>query len=538
MRVLEDADQRLELWERMLTAVKAQSLAEWEAVFDVDPNVFAEQYRRGPEVLDHPQLIHDGRVIVVEDAERGPVRQPGALIAASATPADPTRRAPRLDEHHNEILTEATVAAGSAAPAQLDSAGVPVGELPLAGITILELATQFAAPQASMLLADLGARVIKIESLDGDQVRVMIPFPEAGGVRVTQGKESICVDLQTDEGKSIVFELAARVDVVMQGFRAGVVERLGLDDASIRAANPDVIYVNANGYGVDGPYCRKPAYAPSIAAAIGVAHANLGSAAPSGEDLSLAEIRDGARRLYGAGALANAQPDGLAALGVASAIMFGVVARDRGHGGQELFTSMLSTGAHVMSAQTVDWPGSVAEPAVDADLRGFQALYRVYDAAAGYVFLAAPTRREWERLVATPAFAGLAADGRFGDPSARAAHDNELAEALGTVFATAAADQWERELLAVDVGCVAVNTDGIEVILLDTPLGRDSGYVADVVHPVFDEMPRIAPLIRFSRSATQAKPGILAGQHTDAILAELGRDAAAIADLRERGIVG
>ena len=258
-----------------------------------------------------------------------------------------------------------------------------------------------------MLLADLGARVVKIESLDGDQVRVMLPFPEAGGVRVTQGKESICVDVQTDEGKAIVVELASKVDVVLQGFRAGVVERLGLDDASIRRVNPDVIYVNANGYGVDGPYGRKPAYAPSIAAAIGVSYTNLGSAAPTGEDSSLAEIRNGARRLYGAGALANAQPDGLAALGVASAIMFGIVARDRGHGGQELFTSMLSTGAHVMSAQTVDWPGSVAEASVDADLRGFQALYRVYDAATGFVFLAAPTQHEWERLVATPAFAGL-----------------------------------------------------------------------------------------------------------------------------------
>ncbi len=389
-----------------------------------------------------------------------------------------------------------------------------------------------------MLLADLGARVIKVESLDGDQVRVMLPFPEAGGVRVTQGKESICIDVQTDEGRAMTVELASRVDVVVQGFRAGVVERLGLDAGSIRAVNPDVIYVNANGYGVAGPYGRKPAYAPSIAAATGVPHTNLGPTAPAGRDLTIAQIRDGARRLSGAGAMANAQPDGIAALGVATVIMVGIVARDRGHGGQTLFTSMLNTGAHAMSAQTVDWPGSTAEPSVDAELRGFHALYRVYDAAVGHVFLAAPTTRAWDRLVATTAFAFLTDDTQFADPLARASHDTELVAALGAVFATAPADQWERDLLAVDVGCVAVNTDGIEALLMDTTFGRDSGYLADVVHPSFDEMPRIAPLIRFSRSATQAKAGILAGQHTDDILTELGHDAAAIADLRQRGIVG
>ena len=270
-----------------------------------------------------------------------------------------------------------------------------------------------------MLLADLGARVIKVESLDGDQVRVMLPFPEAGGVRVTQGKESICIDVQTDEGRAIALELASGSTSWCRASDAGVVERLGLDAASIRDVNPDVIYVNANGYGVAGPYGRKPAYAPSIAAATGVPHTNLGPTAPAGKDLTIAQIRDGARRLSGAGAMANAQPDGIAALGVATAIMVGIVARDRGHGGQTLFTSMLNTGAHAMSAQTVDWPGSTAEPSVDAELRGFHTLYRVYDAAVGHVFLAAPTTRAWDRLVATTAFAFLADDMRFADPPAR-----------------------------------------------------------------------------------------------------------------------
>ncbi|MET0147027.1 MAG: CoA transferase [Ilumatobacteraceae bacterium] len=534
---LEDPDLRLELWTRMLEAANSKSLAEWEDVFDADPNVFAEHYREGVEILSHPQLLHDEMIVELDDVERGTVRQPGPIVKAGATPADTSRSAPRLDEHRDEIIAEAAAAAAAAATAPAADVVPPAGGLPLAGVTILELATQFAAPQGPTLLTDLGARVIKIETLAGDQIRIMLPFPEAGGARVMQGKESICIDLATDEGKAIAFELASTADVVLQGYRAGVVVRLGLDDASIRAVNPDVIYVNAPGYGVDGPYGRKPAYAPSIGAAVGIPQTNLGAAAPSGKDFTIDEIRDGARRLSGAGTMANAQADGLAALGVATAILFGLVARDRGCGGQELFTSMVNTGAHAMSAHAVDWPGSVPEPSVDADLRGFHALYRVYDAADGFVFLAATTQREWERLVAAAPFAVLATDGRFGDAAARHDHDHELVAAIASVFATRPADEWERDLLAGQIGCVAVNTDGVEAILQDSPLGRDSGYIADIVHPTFDEMPRIAPLVRFSRSSTQAAAGVLAGQQTDAILGELGRDAAAIADLRARGIV-
>ena len=532
----DDPDQRMELWTRMLEAANTKSLSDWEHIFDTDPNVFAEQFRQGVEVLEHPQLRHDEMVIDLDDAERGPVRQPGPIVKAAGTPADVTHSAPRLDEHRAEILDAARVgAATTAAPA---STGAPEGELPLAGVTILELAVQYAAPNGPTLLTDLGARVIKIEQFEGDQIRIMLPFPEAAGCKVMQGKESICIDLRTDEGKAIAFELASTADVIMQGYRAGVMERLGLDDASVRAVNPDVIFVNAPGYGVDGPYGRRPAYAPSIAAAAGMPLTNLGAAAPSGKDLTIEEIQNGARRMSAAGTMTNAQADGFASLGVATAILFGLVARDRGCGGQELFTSMVNTGAHAMSAHTVDWPGSNGESSVDTELRGFGALYRVYDASDGFVFLAAPKVREWGRVVAVLApYVDLAGDRRFADAAARREHDAALTEVLATTFVQRTADDWEREMLAADVGCVAVNTVSIEHLLLETPFGRESGYVADVVHPTFDEIPRIAPMIRFSRSATQALPGVLAGQQTDAVLTELGRDADAIEDLRRREIV-
>lgn len=525
-------EKRQELWTRMLEAARAKTLAEWTAIFDADPNVFAEQFRNGPVALDHPQLLHDGFTVEVEDTERGAVRQSAAIVKAAGTPADLTRSAPTLDEHRDEILALASEAV--AAPART----VDTDDLPLAGVTVLELATLFAAPHGTTMLTDLGARVIKVEPLAGDRIRMILPFPEAGGFKVMQGKSSIAIDLTTPEGVAIIRQVAATADVVVQGYRAGAMAKLGLDYRSVQATNPDVIYVNAPGYGVDGPYGAKPAYAPSIGAASGIPLANVGATVEERADLTMEEIQDGARRLSAASTSANAQADGFAALGVATAILFGLTARDRGAGGQELFSSMINTGCHAMSAQAVTYPGAPREPAPGADLRGLGSLYRIYDAAEGYVFLAAPTNAEWEALTdALAPYVDLAGDARFADRATRNGNTAALIDVLTGVFARRTASDWEAELLPKGIGCVEVTTDFIETKLFDDSFGRASGYVTDVVHPILDEHIRLAPYIRFSRSRTQALPGVMNGDQTDEILAELGTTADEIADLRQRGVV-
>lgn len=530
--LLEDPDKRLELWTRMLEAARRRSLEEWQAVFEADPNVFAEVFRRGPGVLDHPQLVHDGLVVEVVDAERGPVRQPGPLVSASKTPAELGSSAPLLDEHRDAILA----VLDSDAPSVASAVGDEPRDLPLAGVTILELAVLFAAPHGPTMLSDLGARVIKVEPLEGDPIRTIIPFPESGGAKVMQGKESICVDLTTPEGLAIVQDLARQADVVVQGFRAGAARRLQLDYEAVRALNPDVVYVNAPGYGVDGPYGGRPAYAPSIGATVGMALANVGASVPEGADLDIDQVRDGARRLSAGTGMANAQADGFAGLGVATGILVGLVARARGGGGQELFTSMVNTGAHAMSASVIDYPGAPAACEADVELRGYHALYRVYDAAEGWVFLAAPGDSAWDRLA--KALAGrveLATDARFADPTSRQAHDAELTSVLAEVFATRTDREWEADLLGAGVGCVAVTTDPIEAFMLE--VGDESGYLAPVTHPIFDDHLRLAPTVELSRSATRALPGVLAGSHTDVVLAELGRSEDDVADLRQRSVI-
>jgi crotonobetainyl-CoA:carnitine CoA-transferase CaiB-like acyl-CoA transferase len=199
---------------------------------------------------------------------------------------------------------------------------------------------------------------------------------------------------------------------------------------------------------------------------------------------------------------------------------------------------MLSTIAHAMGAQVVDAPGTSERATPDDQLRGLGARYRIYDASNGWVFLAAPCAHEWEPLVTALApYVDLAGDARFATEAERGRNDAELADVLAAVFATRGKDDWERELLRADVGCVAVTTESIETMLWSDSFSRAAGYVVDVEHPIFEQHPRLAPLVRFSRSSTRAEAGVLAGSATDTILHELGHSDAEIADLRERRVI-
>ena len=525
----------LRFWTRMIESAKDKSLADWEDIFDTDQDVFGEQFRAGSLILDHPQLLHDGMSITLRDAERGEVRQFGALVGA---PHDPAvfRSAPLLDEHRAEVLGRGWSGEPLPQPAPTSE---PATDMPLQGITIVDFGSMFAAPQGATLLTELGARVIKIEPLEGDSIRNVITIPESGAAHVMQGKESICLNLTTAEGRAIALDLVSRADIVLQGFRGDVMARLGLDFPSVKAVNPKIVYVNAPGYGVTGPYAKRPAYAPSIGAAAGFSLTNLGYTTVRREPLSVEEIRPLARRLSAAGAQAQVQADGIAASAVGTAMIFGLYARDRGAGAQELFTSMLNSNTHMNCAVAVDWENSPPAPIVDTDLNGFGPLYRMYDTADGYVFLAAPTAHDWSRLCEALADHGdLRGDARFGDETARQVHAADLVEALSAIFVKQSAIHWEQALLPKGVGCVEVARSPTEALLLDTDLGRDSGYLARVVDPLWDEMDRRAALVRLSRSATQAKPACLPGQHSDAILAEIGFSEEQIAEAREAGIVG
>jgi crotonobetainyl-CoA:carnitine CoA-transferase CaiB-like acyl-CoA transferase len=532
---------RQQWWDTMLARVGERTLAEWEAVFDRNSNVFGEQFRTPDQALAHPQLVHEGRVVTVDDPDLGPVRQPSTLVHAGRRPLTEIRRAPRFDEHAAEIR----LLAASSTPEQdkdqlrldrTDRSDSPPAPLayPLAGLTVLELGGMFAAPFGATVLADLGARVIKVEPLDGDTIRGIMAFPEAGGGKVLQGKESVALDLRTREGLAIVHEIARRCDVVLQCYRAGVAARIGIDEAALKAVNPALVYLNAPGYGIDGPYGGKPAYAPSIGAASGVSltDAPLGGARPETHEQLLA----GARNLRAGGTVPAVQSDGIAALGVASGLLLGLYARRRGIALTDLTTTMLGSCTQALIGRNTGYRDRPRLSRVDDEFRGLGPLYRLYRAADGWVFLAAPAEGEWPDLAAALAGYGRICDERFATAASRAANAEALAEALAEIFATRPKDDWEAELTARDVGCVAVAQENAEWRMQDDEFYR-AGYAVDAVSPIFDSHRRPAPLIRFSRSATKADAGCRLGQHTDPLLRELGYDDERIADLRKRDVV-
>jgi crotonobetainyl-CoA:carnitine CoA-transferase CaiB-like acyl-CoA transferase len=526
----EDLDRREAFWERLLGAVRARTIAEWREIFDAHPDVFAEIFRSGWELLDHPQMQHDDQVATLDLPGLGRVRQPKPFAKLSRTPGSAFRPRPALDEHGAELRAAAEPPRSAAAPAAAPTAP------PLAGLTILDLGNFYAAPYGLSVLADLGARVIKVEPPAGDNIRHQLPFPEIGGVKVMQGKESVAIDLNTPAGLEIVKRLARDADLLMHNFRAGVSRRMGVDEPSVRAVNPDIIYHDAPGFGTGGPYGRRPAYAPTIGAGSGMARRNIKNAVPEGPDLTLDEVKDGAIRMSAAN-LSVGHADGFSALGVLVAELIALLAKKRGLGGQSIVTTMLATMAQVLSEDMIDYAGRPEAPTADAELYGLSPLYRLYETAEGWVFLAAPAEDDWAALKAAMPRAGLD-DPRFATAEGRAAAAEDLAATLAAAFRADTAEAWEDRLTAADVGCAKVHGGPAhDALMLPGGLADQTGILTHVPHRLFDEHPRLTSVIEFSRSATLAGPSPVIGQQTRAVLAEFGYGADDLARLEADKII-
>jgi crotonobetainyl-CoA:carnitine CoA-transferase CaiB-like acyl-CoA transferase len=530
----ESEPERERFWEIMLEAARQKTAAEWEEIFRQRPNVWAERFLTPREALDHPQLRHNGHVLELEDPALGRTLQLAPLVKIRSAPAPAPRPAPAPGQHTGEVL--AALRAGQLRPAPSPRREA-VPRAPLEGVTVLELGLWYAAPYGPAVLADYGARVIKLEPLAGDPIRSALPFPDAGGIKMLQGKESVALDLDRPEGREIVRRLAARADLVMMSYRAGVAERLGVDPASLRRENPRLVYLWAPGYGSDGPCGRKPAFAPTIGAASGVARLQAGPEIPQGADLSLERLKPASIRL-GFAAQAPGNADGCSALGVATALLLGLLARERTGVAHELLTSMLGTTAWALSEHGIDYAGRAACRGPDAQLFGLSALYRLYPARESWLFLAAPDPREWPHLCrALASFADLAGDARFASPEARARHETELAQVLAGIFARRPAADWERELEACDVACAEVAAGPVARAVMDDPIAREAGFLAEVEHPSFGPHRRLGPLAELSLTPGRARPAPLVGQHTEAVLRELGYGALEIAALEAEGAI-
>ncbi|MCW2523697.1 MAG: CoA transferase [Frankiales bacterium] len=512
--------------------IAEQPWSHWEKVFDAEPDVAAEPYRTPSEATRHPQLIHNGEVVVIDDPVRGPTRQLGPLVALAATPAAISAAAPGLGADNDLELSKLNPSARSKR----------TSEAPLAGITAVELAWFYAAPFGLALLADLGARVIKVEPITGDPHRSQSGVREFAGVKALQGKESIAVDLLTPEGLEIVRRLTRRADLVMRNFRQSASERMQIDYPDLVRENPDLVYLYAGAYGRSGPSSRRPAYAPTIGVGVGHQARQLGwdRAFDHVEELTVEEaVRRGEdASLRQAHPLVNA--DAGAALAVGTASVLALLARTLTGQGQYAQTTMLGTNTYVVSQEFLTYAGKPDELGMDDEANGLSALYRLYPTAQGWVFLACLTESEWTSLTDAVSARGRSAfsDGaKFATAALRRAHDEELAQLLAAEFAARTAADWERHLTERDVACVAVSEQPFSEFMIADPSMTANGFVGEVEHPLFGTHQRHGAIVRLGDSEPTLGAAALIGQHTKNIMRELGYRDEEIEDLRARGVI-
>jgi len=510
--------------DRILMRMRERTADEWMEVFRAHGNVVAEPYLSAQAALEHPDLVGNGDVFEREHPGLGPVRQLGVLARLDSTPGTPGRLPPGIGEHSDTAISE-----WSSAPAKPVGPGTgPASGRPLEGVTVLEVATIIAAPLATTMLADLGARVIKVEAIGGDPYRHLLARGLLA-VKTNVGKESVCVDLKTEAGRAILRELAARADVLVHNFRPGVPERLGLGYEQLREVRPELIWVAATGYGPDAPGSNRPCAHPVAGAAMGGVVFQAGAGMPPADCDDIDAIRDAARRLMRAN---EANPDPNTSVILASAVLLGLLARARHGVGQRISVNMMAANAYANADDMLSYAGKPDRPTVDAGLHGLGACYRLYEAAEGWVFLAIGTDAEWQRFRAAIEQPSWANDPRFESAESRRSNDAILADALAELFTNRTAVAWEQLLVPARVGCVRVATQ-VGAFLMSRP-----DLTAEVDHLRFGTTRRWGPLVICNGGNVALGAGVLAGQHTDALLGELGFSSNEIEQLRAAKTVG
>jgi crotonobetainyl-CoA:carnitine CoA-transferase CaiB-like acyl-CoA transferase len=377
---------------------------------------------------------------------------------------------------------------------------------PLAGVRVLDLTSVVSGPLATMFLADQGAEVIKIEPLGGDITRRSRQSISASGefsalfVSTNRGKRSLALDLKRPEAAAIMRRLVARADVLVQNFRPGTMERLGLGEPSMRTANPRLIYVSISGVGESGPYAGKRVYDPIIQGLSGFA--DIQSDPETGRPRMIRTI----------------VADKTTAIFAAQAITAALFARERAGEGQHIRLAMLDTmiaylWPEAMTQYTVvGREDSAADPVARPDL--------VFETTDGWITVGTISDSEWRGFCAAAERPDLAADRRFDTPGGRAVNATERILLMAEIIKGRSTADWLRRFDANDAPSAPVLRRN-EIITNEQVVARE--LIAELDHPDIGRVRQPKPAARFDRTPARIRgPAPRIGEHSAAILAELG----------------
>ena len=397
---------------------------------------------------------------------------------------------------------------------------------PLDGIRIVDVTTMISGPLATMILADQGADVIKIENpKGGDHSRQVAD--RRGGFAASflnnnRNKRSVTLNLKDPRGIEAVLKLCETADVFIQNFRPGVAERLGLGPEAVRKARPDIVYASIAGFGFEGEWAKRPVYDPLIQAISGLAVVQGGS--------------HGRPRL-----IRTVLPDKVTAIQASQAITAALLSRARTGKGTELTLSMLDTVVAFLWSTDMGgytFEGDEADEAplpLDDDGNSAQSFIElIYQTADGWMAVSAHTDSTWKGLSAAVGKPEWLADARFGTVALREINKTERLDLTQSELIEDTTEHWMQRLTANDVPCAPVLTRGQ---MIAHPQVRANAAIISIDHPEAGRIRQSRPPARFSDIPLGVpKPARRLGADTEAVLTEAGYSADAIASLIEDGV--
>ncbi len=390
---------------------------------------------------------------------------------------------------------------------------------PLQGFKIIDLTSMISGPLSTMILADQGADVIKVENpRGGDFTRGA--FNQRSGLSASflnnnRNKRSVALNLKDERGLAVLKRLTVGADVFVQNFRPGVAERMGIGEAAIRAVVPSIVYVSISGFGPRGPYAEKPTYDPLVQALSGL------TTIQGGADEQRPRL------------VRTILPDKLTGVTASQAITAALLARERSGQGQHVELSMLDSVVAFLWSSDMASQTFVGEEIPQERAQSFIDL--IYETQDDYISVAVQSDKEWAALSRALERPDWLDDPRFTTPSLRQEHIDARLSLTQEVLKTRTAAEWLTRLDAEDVPCAPVlrRRD-----VIDHPQLLANETVTETDHPIAGRLRQARPAARFSATPVEHRHGgSLLGQHSQEILRDAGFDEREIETLMADAVI-